>query len=344
MIRYFLITYIIYPLFLSCQNAQIEDNAVQLKLDSLNKVEEALKAKEEEERKRPRTANDIILVKDIVFDKYTLEDQYEYNTKTREFQWDKIKEKLAFIENFQKETNSYAVISNYKNKNKEAPLVAKFKRSSYGRVADTLGTERYQSVPLYKTSLDETPIIYGKDGSLVNILKQDSSNMILTKGLTNFEGEWYIPSRYAKPIGDTVVFNHVIIVDVTNQNICTIERQGKEWKIKSMNPATTGKYNPPYAMKTPVGIYVIQEKKPKMFYYKDGTTTIQGYAPWASRFTNGAYIHGVPTADPKAAIIEYSWSLGTVPRSHMCVRNASSHAKFIYNWITPLSSLVVVID
>jgi len=114
--------------------------------------------------------------------------------------------------------------------------------------------------------------------------------------------------------------------------------------VRSMNPATTGKSNPPYAMKTPVGMYLLQEKKSKMFYYKDGTTVIHGYAPWASRFTNGAYIHGVPTADPKAPIIEYSWTLGTVPRSHMCVRNASSHAKFIYDWMKPLNSLVIVID
>lgn len=345
MIRYFCLTYLIFPSFLSCQNPKIENNTIQLNIDSLEKLEEVLRKRaEDEERKRPVNAEDIILVKDIAFDKYTLEDKYEYNQKTREFQWDKIKEKLAFIENFQKERNNYAVISNYKNRNKEAPLVTQFNRNSYGRVADTLGTERYQSVPLYKNEFDDNPIIYGKDGSLVKVIAKDSSEMPLTTGLTNFKGDWHIPKRYIRLLGDTIIFNHVVVVDVTNQNICTIEHQDKEWKVKSMNPATTGKYNPPYAMKTPVGIFLIQEKKAKMFYYRDGTTTIQGYAPWASRFTNGAYIHGVPTADPKASIIEYSWTLGTTPRSHMCVRNASSHAKFIYNWMVPLSTLVVVID
>ena len=81
-----------------------------------------------------------------------------------------------------------------------------------------------------------------------------------------------------------------------------------------------------------------------MFYYKDGTTNIEGYAPYASRFTNGAYIHGVPVNNVKGKIIEYSSTLGTTPRSHMCVRNASSHSKYIFGWAKPLKSLVIVID
>jgi hypothetical protein len=111
-----------------------------------------------------------------------------------------------------------------------------------------------------------------------------------------------------------------------------------------MNPATSGVHRPPYSKETPTGMFVIQENKPKMFYYKDGTTTLEGFAPYASRFTNGGYIHGVPTNNPKGNIIEYSATLGTVPRSHMCVRNTTSHAKFIYDRAKPLKSLVIVID
>ncbi len=60
--------------------------------------------------------------------------------------------------------------------------------------------------------------------------------------------------------------------------------------------------------------------------------------------TNGAYIHGVPVNVPRTAMIEYSWSLGTTPRSHMCVRNATSHAKFVFDWAPLYRSLVVVIE
>ncbi|MFZ4861693.1 L,D-transpeptidase [Sphingobacterium sp. Mn56C] len=314
-----------------------QDMAKQDSLAQLKKVEE-------EEKKRPLTAADINLTKALTFEKYALEDRYKYKDTFRVFQWDKIKAQLALIENFQREHNNYAVVVNYKNKNGEAPTIANFKRNAYKRVSDSLGTERYQSVPLYKVGETKLPTIYGRDGSLVKIQRNDTLKMVTIKGLTNFEGEWDIPKRYVKPIGDTASFKHVVVVDVKNQNICALEHVDGGWKIRSMNPATTGKHAPPYAMETPVGIYLLQEQKPKMFYYKDGTTDIAGYAPWASRFTNGAYIHGVPTNSVKAPIIEYSATLGTIPRSHMCVRNASSHAKFVYDWIKPNQSLVIVID
>lgn len=326
---------------ISCHEPTAQANNETEKIDTSSNTNE-IKLNEDPIPKKTK-AEDIVLVKDLTFEKYTLEDKYEYNKKPREFQWDKIKERLAYIENFQKEYNDYGVVSNYKNKNGEAATVQPFERNEYKRLTDTLGTERYQSAPLYLVG-ENTPLLYARDGSLVKILSKDDAEMMKVKGLTNFEGEWEIPHRYVKSIGDSNTFKQIIVVDVTNQNICTLEQEDNKWIVRSMNPSTTGKHNPPYGMKTPVGIYVIQEQKPKMFYYKDGTTTIHGYAPWASRFTNGAYIHGVPTADPKAKIIEYSSTLGTIPRSHMCVRNASSHAKYIYDWAKPHSSLVIVID
>lgn len=308
--------------------------------DSLEEVRLA----EEAERNRPRTASDIKLNKDLLYEEHTLEDTYPYKDTTRSFQWDKIKEKLAYIENFQKTKKNYAVLQNYRNKNREAPVVKNFVRNAYTRVSDTLGVERYQSAPLYDLGDDSAPLLYGRDGSLTELLSSDTLDMVKVKGIS-FEGEWEVPKRYVKSIGDSVVFNHIVVVDVTNQNICTIEKiKDEEWAVRSMNPATSGQHKPPYAQETPTGIFVIQENKPKMFYYKDGTTEIGGFAPYASRFTNGAYVHGIPVNYPQKSIVEYSSTLGTTPRSHMCVRNASSHAKFVYEWAKPLQSLVVVID
>ncbi|PPL01629.1 L,D-transpeptidase [Parapedobacter indicus] len=337
----YLIGFTIALFVFSCnEKSSLREEAEKRKADSLERVKRA----EEEERKRPRTAADIKLTKKLAFDKYTLDDEYPYKDTTRVFQWDKIKEKLAHIDNFQREKKYYAVLQNYKNRNGEAPVVANYVRNAYKRVSDTLGTERYQSVPLYQADNDNVPILYGRDGSLVELLSSDTIPMIKVAGLS-FDGTWEVPKRYVKTIGDTVTFNHVVVVDVTNQNICTIERSEEtSWRILSMNPATSGMHKPPYSMETPTGIFVLQEKKPKMRYLKDGTKTIQGYAPYANRFTNGGYIHGIPTQSPNARIIEYSASLGTVPRSHMCVRNASSHAKFIYDWAKTLQSLIIVID
>lgn len=329
---------------LSCVNnskPSTQEKAEQQKQDSLEKVR---KEQEEAEKQRPRTVADIKLKKELKYDRYTLDDTYKYKDTVRQFQWEKIKEKLAQIENLQRGNNFYAIVSNYKNKNGEAPTVPNYKRNAYKRVSDTLGTERYQSAPLYEVGNDKHPVIYGRDGSLVKLLSSDTLKMVKVQGLTNFEGEWEIPRRYLILIGDTVTFKHVVVVDIKNQNICTLDHVEDTWYVRSMNAATTGRHAPPYAMETPVGIFVVQERKAKMFYYKDGTTSIEGFAPWASRFTNGAYIHGIPVNNPKGQIIETSPTLGTIPRSHMCVRTASSHSKFIYDWIKPHSSLVIVID
>ena len=111
-----------------------------------------------------------------------------------------------------------------------------------------------------------------------------------------------------------------------------------------MNPATTDCTGHPMPRKRLPGVYIIQEKKPRMIYLVDGTTETGGFAPYASRFTNGGYIHGVPVNAPRKSLIEYSSTLGTTPRSHMCVRNATSHAKFIYDWAPVYETLVFVFD
>jgi lipoprotein-anchoring transpeptidase ErfK/SrfK len=289
------------------------------------------------------TAADIILKKELVYDKYTLEDSYPYKDTVRVFQWEKIKEKLAFVENFSRERGSYVVLQNYKNKNGESPTVKNYVRNAYTRVSDSLGVERYQSAPLYKINQTEQPLFYGRDGWLGRLISSDTLDMIRLQGIS-FNGIWDVPKRYVKVISDSIRFNFIIFVDVTHQNITTLEQVDKEWLIRSMNPATSGVHQPPYAHETPPGMFIVQEKKPKMFFHKDGTTEIGGYAPYASRFTNGAYIHGVPVNYPQQNIIEYSYSLGTTPRSHMCVRNVSSHAKFIYERVKPYEILVFIID
>ena len=47
--------------------------------------------KEQVEKKKVFTAEDIILKKELLYNKYTLEDSYPYKDTTRGFQWDKIK-------------------------------------------------------------------------------------------------------------------------------------------------------------------------------------------------------------------------------------------------------------
>lgn len=281
--------------------------------------------------------------KELLYDQYTLEDVYPYKDTTRVFQWDKFRPRLAMLENMQRDRKKLGVLQNYKNRNGQSALVSTYKVDAYNKIADTLGVERYQSVALYAPGDSLIAVRYGRDGSLVRYIK-DSADYVKVASLM-FDGEWYTPKKYVKEINDTVVLNKAIFIDVTNQNIASLEYADSTWLVRSMNPATTGRHLPPYAQETPVGIFVIQEKKNPMVFLKDGSLTeVGGFASYASRFTNGAYVHGVPVNAPRTEPIEYSYTLGTIPRSHMCVRNATSHAKFLYNWTLINQTVVFVID
>ena len=290
----------------------------------------------------PLTKEEVVIVDSLLYDQHTLKDNYKYQDISRSFKREVMKDKLALVENMQESPLPWGVIQNYKNRNGEAPLVRHFNRNKYRRVADSLGTERYQSAPFYALNDTLTPVIYGRDGNLVHICGETGK---FYKIETIGKESWYIPKRYVLLLAPDTKFRNVVFVDRKDQNIATLEwaERGK-WLIRSKNPATTGRYKPPYASPTPLGIFLIQEKKQKMRYLKDGSAATGGYAPYASRFTCGAYIHGVPVNVPHTAMIEYSWSLGTIPRSHMCVRNATSHAKFIYEWAKTKKSLVIVIE
>lgn len=321
----------------SCQSGN--NNSEELNIS----VEDTTAVTHHEEERKVLTGKDIRLEKNIRYDKYLLEDEYSYKDTIRYFQWEKIQEQIAVIENAMAEEGNWGVLSNYRNMNKEAPTVANFVRNEYKMVTDQFGVERYQSAPLYSVDGDTTLLRYGRDGWIVRLPGNDTTEMVKVKGVS-FKGEFLVPQRYLIPWGDSIRFDKVVAVDVTNQNISTLEKTGDTWHILSMNHATTGVHNPPYAHETPIGIFAIQEKKVKMFYTKDGSSELAGFAPYASRFTNGAYVHGIPTQYPNKSIIESSPTLGTIPRSHMCVRNASSHSKFIFEWATVKQAIVIVID
>lgn len=290
---------------------------------------------------RRLTGDDIRLDKELLYDRHTLADTYPYKDTVRSFQWAKIRGLLAHIENASQENPSWGILRNRKNDNGEAPLAKVYHRNAYGRIADSAGTERYQGTPLYAPGDTLVPERYGQDGSLVRWI-DTLGGFVSVERL--HEGDRYaVPRRYVHPI-DTVEFRHVVFVDRLNQNIATLEKAGPaRWLVRSMNPATTGLHNPPYQQETPLGIFVVQQKKAKMVFLRDGSSEVGGFAPWASRFSNGGYIHGVPVNAPRSAEIEFSPTLGTTPRSHMCVRNATSHARFVYDWTTVEKSLVVVI-
>jgi len=292
---------------------------------------------------RRLTRADIVLEKQLSYDQHTLADTFPYNKGVRYFQFDKMRERLFMLDSIQQDRSGWAILQNRQNKNGESPLVGEWHRNEYNLVTDSYGVERFQSVALY-TPGQPVPVRYGHDGALVRVLAVAADSTFLRVEGFNEPGLWEVKKKYVHRIDSPGEFTHAVMVDRTNQCVATVEKADGRWLIRSMNPATTGAHNPPYGHPTPTGMFVIQEKKPKMLYNRDGSSELAGFAPWASRFCNGAYLHGVPTNNPNGSVIEFSATLGTIPRSHMCVRNASSHAKFIYDWAPTERTIVFVYD
>lgn len=279
--------------------------------------------------------------KDLLYHSYTPNDSYPYGKGEREFQWAKISAKLDELDSFEHRYLRFGILQNYKNRNGIAPLVKNSTIDEYHAVEDMYGIQRSQSAPFYHAGDLSAPERYGRDGSLVAILRDSADYMKITPA--SFGEIWMVPAKYVKPLSATD-FQKIIFVDRTNQNIATLEYADSVWLVRSMNPISTGVHKPPYKRATPPGVFVLQGKVKEMLFMKDGTHEEGGFSPWASRFSGGAYLHGVPVNYPDSTVTEYSNSLGTTPRSHMCVRNATSHAKFIYDWAPVGKTLVVVFD
>lgn len=279
--------------------------------------------------------------KNLTFTKYTLDDNYTVGKEKREFQWDKIAPILDSLKKFQDKNYTFGVLTNYKNQKGLPPLAMDVVLNKYNTYQDTFGIERSQGIPLYEEENFAIPVRYARDGSLVSLLSTGDAYSRID--IFDPKGVWYTNRKYIHLIGP-VIFKKIAVIDRKNQNIATLELIDTTWYVRSMNPATTGLYRPPYKKPTPLGLFVVQDKMMKMQYYEDGTKEIGGYAPYASRFSAGGYIHGIPVNLPATGMIEYSPTLGTTPRSHMCVRNATSHAGYIYDWADKDYALVAVIE
>lgn len=267
---------------------------------------------------------------------------YVFHTlgEAREFQFVKMWEGLNVLKN-EVEKNTAAYIANYKNRNGRAPLYK-------GKTKDIYGERSYQSAPAYIQPNTQAEFRYIADGTLVTVLEEDST-FYKIKTL-NFEGEYWVPKKYVSFRNSIEELKKVVVVDRKNQNEGVFEFVDGKWHLISYSFSTTGE-NARYKMETPLGYYMAIETKPRFLYLDDVTKEIDGYAPYAIRFTGGAYIHGVPVnfkmvdgkrVDP--GMKEYLFTIGTTPRSHKCVRNYTSHAKFLYDWIEIGKSAVIVIE
>jgi hypothetical protein len=259
---------------------------------------------------------------------------------TRTFQFDKMLESLRNLQQ-QVAEGKLNHVSNYKNVNGAPPEKGE-------GATDEYGMRIYQSAPGYLQADTQADFRYVPDGMLVRIIEETGD--FYRVSVASFGQELYIPKKYIDPNDALSQLTHAIVIDRSQQNQAAFELSGNEIRMVSYTLATTG-LKSESSFETPLGYYKTLEKKDRFQYLKDGSDEIAGYAPFATRFCGGAYIHGVPVAyeekegelvDP--GTIEYLQTIGTFPRSHMCVRNFTSHANFIYNWVDPATGAVIVIE
>lgn len=284
----------------------------------------------------------------------------------RQYRFDAAYKKILDMDNMIHGEN-VAHISNYKNHNGYPPLyLGKHKE-------DDRAVLRYQAAPGYFEANLESGFRYLQDGRLLRVDGYDE----MFYHVTTFDTKehYYVPKKYLSFDSQLANLSQIIVVDLSNQNEIAFEKQEDGWAVVSYSYATSGTVSE-HKEPTDPGVYKAIQKKDKFLYLDDKTKEIAGYAPFAIRFNGGAYIHGFPVnfrlikeeiveqeeildedgnviqerittekiidrEDP--GHIEYSGTLGTIPLSHKCIRNVTSHAKFLYEWIR-IGEAVVIIE
>lgn len=273
---------------------------------------------------------------------------------------------IEHLESFVGDVNHTGKINNYKTVNGYAPL-------RNGSETDAFGYKRDQSAPLYESQSTDSDFRYLLDGMIFDIL-DDSSDLYYVY-VPYFDVYGYLPKKYVSTSNTIENLTQTIFVDLSNQNIMSLEKVDDIWQVKSISYATSGKESE-FKEETVPGYYAAIQKRDKFIYLDDETDELDGYAPYAIRFNGGAYLHGFPVnyrwnteqvliseaeydeegllikeaeyeevrigspIDP--GFIEYSYTLGTVPLSHKCIRNPTSHALFMYNWVVLDQNVIII--
>ena len=114
--------------------------------------------------------------KQLLYDRHTLEDNYEYRKVERSFQWDKIAGMIDSLLNFENQAKEFGALSNYKNRNGRAPLSDSSRKDAYRAIEDKYGVKRDQSVPFYKTEgVQKGKIPPCRIGYLISVSNRDTN-------------------------------------------------------------------------------------------------------------------------------------------------------------------------
>lgn len=284
----------------------------------------------------------------------------------RTVQIPKMVEKLNALK---KDLDTYQTgyIANYKNATGRAP-------KHWGKDVDAFGRLRDESAAAYYSASASSDFRYFQDGTLLNMIGQVGNFYQVTT--VDYPGTFYVEKRFVTTRNSIDTMTKAIVIDRNNQNEAVFEYVNGKWVIISIQRVATGA-NSKYKQPTDLGNYMVIERKSKFEYLDDITKEIAGYSPYALRFNGGAYIHSLPVnyvmvkqpvvvtpavldatgkvlkpAVTKDVVVsrkdpghrEYFPLIGVYPRTHKCVNNFTSHAKFLYDWAEIGKTAVIVIE
>ena len=266
----------------------------------------------------------------------------------RGFYWREIGEKInlinTFIVNSNREKKDLYVISAY------VPL-----SKSYYSPVDKFGNRATQSVKGYLKSSLEGEYINLPDQTLFKKLSETKDYIELETPF--YGGSYFVKNKEKsfKKIDLKEKVNRYVSIDTQSQSEVALERNKEtdQYEVITYSLVTTGKDNGYSSYDTPHGVFMVAHTRTYMMFTRNLRETetltsipkglragrnqvVSGEAPYAIRFSGGAYLHGIP--GPIGASSESKWytaaKIGTYKESHKCVRHYDDQIKFLFDWLS----------
>ena len=266
----------------------------------------------------------------------------------RGFYWNEISNRINMI-------NSFIEESNKNNRDLYVILAYVPLSKNYFSPVDKFGNRSTQSIKAYTNKNLEGEYINIPDQSLFRKLSETSEYVELETPF--YGGPYYIKNnnKFYKKVTLNDKINKYIAVDTSSQSEVAVERniESNKYEVITYSFVTTGKDNGYSSYDTPHGVFMVAHTRTYMMFTRNLKSTeniktipkrllagqdqvVAGEAPYAIRFSGGAYLHGVP--GPIGASSASKWytasRIGTYKESHKCVRHYDDQIKFLFEWLS----------
>jgi hypothetical protein len=266
----------------------------------------------------------------------------------RGFYWTEIGNKINLI-------NTFIVNSNREKKDLYVILAYVPLSKSYYSPVDKFGNRATQSIKGYLNSNLKGEYINLPDQTLFKKLSETKDYIELETPF--YGGSYYIKNdeKFFKKMDLKEKVNKYIAIDTQSQSEVALERnkETNKYEVITYSLVTTGKDNGYSSYDTPHGVFMVAHTRTYMMFTRNlkadekiesipkrlkagNDLVIAGEAPYAIRFSGGAYLHGIP--GPIGASSESKWytasKIGTYKESHKCVRHYDDQIKFLFDWLS----------